>query len=89
VDDFGQRLTLLVAQRVQALRKERGWSLEALAAAAGLHRTTVGLVVRGERGLTLASAGQLAVALDVRLSELVAEAEVLLAVNDQRDAEGP
>lgn len=75
MDDYGQRLTLLVATEIQRLRVEQGLSLEALAASAGLHRTAVGLIVRGERGLTVASAALLARALGLRLSELVRAAE--------------
>jgi transcriptional regulator with XRE-family HTH domain len=85
VDDYGQRLTLLVANEIQRLRVERGLSLEALAASAGLHRTSVGLIVRSERGLSVASAATLARALGMRLSDLVLAAE---AAADQSPPEG-
>lgn len=74
-EGYGQRLTLLVAQQVKALRRDRGWSLEVLADRAGLHRTSVGLIERGERGLTIASAASLARALGRSLSDLVRDAE--------------
>lgn len=73
--DYGQRLTAVVAARLQSLRQERGWSLEELAERAGLHRTSVGLIVRGERGITLATAAALCRALGVSLSSVVDAAE--------------
>lgn len=71
----GQRLSLLVAERLQELRQEQGLTLDQLAARVDLHRTSVGLVMRGQRGMTIASASSLASALGVRLSELLREAE--------------
>lgn len=76
MDDYGRRLTLLVSSQIQELRLARGWSLERLADEAKLHRTSVGLVVRGRRGLTLDSAAALAAALNVPLHELVERAEM-------------
>ncbi len=75
MQDYGERLTLLVAQLLQELRLEGGLSLEALADAAGMHRTSVGLVMRGRRGMTLGSAAAISKAVGVRLSDLVADAE--------------
>lgn len=66
---------MLVVEQLKALRKQRGWSLETLAERAGMHRTSVGLVERGERGLTIASSAALACALGASLSDLVREAE--------------
>lgn len=71
----GQRLSLLVAHRIQELRQERGLSLDALAEATGLHATSIGLIVRGKRGMTLATAAALSSALGVRLSEVLLDAE--------------
>ncbi len=68
-------LTTYVAARLQELRLIRGWSLEELAERAQLHRTSLGLIERGMRGMTLATASRLAAALDVKLSSLVAEGE--------------
>jgi transcriptional regulator with XRE-family HTH domain len=66
---------LAVAELLQRRRAELGYSLEQLADDAGLHRTSVGLIMRGQRGVTVASAANLARALGVTLSELVAQAE--------------
>ncbi len=60
---------------VARLRGERGWSLEDLADEAGRHRTYVGLIERGERHLSVASAFRLARALGLSLSDLINLAE--------------
>lgn len=57
--------------RVRELRQARGWSLERLAEASGLHWTYVGSVERGERNLTLNSMTALAYGLGVHVRELV------------------
>lgn len=60
---------------IARLRREAGLTLEDLADRAGLHRTSLGLIERGERGLTIESASKLAEALDLSLGALVALAE--------------
>lgn len=57
--------------RVRARRLELGLSQEALAAAAGLHRTYAGSVERGERNVALLNIVRLASALEIDPSELV------------------
>ena len=60
------------------LRRQRlGLSQEMLAAYAGLHRTYVGSVERGERNVTLRNIVLLAHALDTTASTLIADAESL------------
>jgi transcriptional regulator with XRE-family HTH domain len=56
-------------------REAAGFSQEALAARAGLHRNYVGLLERGERMPSILVAQQLASALDTTMSELLAEVE--------------
>ena len=51
--------------RVRAARIARGWSQEDLADIAGLDRTYVGSVERGERNLALLNINKLALALGV------------------------
>jgi len=55
-----------LAMNVRLLRVMRGWSQEA-----GLDRTYVGAVERGERNPTLASVERLAGALGVEVTELL------------------
>ena len=60
---------------ISRLRKEAGFTLEDLADRAGLHRTSLGLIERGERGLSIESTAKLANALDLSLSALIALTE--------------
>lgn len=57
--------------RVRACRRQRGWSLEALAERSGLHWTYVGSVERGQRNVSLRNILRLADALDVDAGELL------------------
>ena len=57
--------------RVRALRVACGLSQEDLAQKAGLHRTYVGGIERGERNISLVNIEKLAAALDVTLDFLM------------------
>lgn len=60
----------LFGQRVRELRLARGLSQEALADEAGLHRTFMGSVERGERNVGLENIVKIAKALSCRPSKL-------------------
>lgn len=64
-------ITELFAHNIRELRMERGFSQEKLAHLAGLHRTYVGAVERGERNITLLNAQRIAEALGVALDRCV------------------
>lgn len=70
-DDSHLRATL--ADNLRTLRKGQALSQEALADRAGLHRTFVGAVERGERNISLDNIGKLAAALAVPPSRLLSE----------------
>jgi len=57
--------------KVRSLRESKKMSQEQLAELAGLHRTYVGGIERGERNPTLLNLLKIARALEVPLSELV------------------
>ena len=58
--------------RIRRLRSERGLSQEAFADEAGLHRTYIGAIERGEQNLSLANIERLAATLEISLAELFA-----------------
>jgi transcriptional regulator with XRE-family HTH domain len=64
---------------VRARREAMSLSQEALAERAGLHRTYVGGIERGERNLSYMNLVAVASALGVAAAQLVAEAEHLFA----------
>jgi transcriptional regulator with XRE-family HTH domain len=59
--------------RVRALRLRSGMSQEALAAKAGIHRTYIGGVERGERNLGLKNVLRIAEALGVPATRLFSD----------------
>lgn len=74
-------ITARFGAAVRSLRFRLGWSQEALAERADLHRTYIAGIERGGRNITLKSAARLAEALGVSMAEMLgAEAEAL-AVN--------
>ena len=60
------RLVTVFAGNVRRLRKERGLSQEELAEAAGVHRTYIGMIERGEKNVTIYNIERIALALRVR-----------------------
>lgn len=66
-------VTLVFAHNIKKLRLAKGISQEGLADLAGLHRTYVGAVERGERNITLINANRIAEALGVKLSDCLKE----------------
>ena len=74
-DDAAKAFARTLGTVVSQLRNELGWSLEHLADEAGRHRTYVGLIERGERHASVATAFRLAQALGLPLSSLIEMAE--------------
>lgn len=61
----------LLARNLVRLRNERGWSQEALAFEAGLHRTFIAHVERQGRNISIDNIDRIASALDVTVAELL------------------
>jgi transcriptional regulator with XRE-family HTH domain len=64
-----------LGRTIKRLRVQRGFSQEELAHRSGMDRTWVGGIERGEKNPSFEKLVDLASALDVRVSELVAEAD--------------
>lgn len=64
-----------IARRLQALRAERGWTLETLAARTGLSRATLSRIERGELSPTATMLCTLCAQYGWSISRLMAEAE--------------
>jgi len=60
----------LLALNMIRLRTQRGWSQDALALEAGVHRTFVGHVERHKRNISLDNIERIALALEVPIGEL-------------------
>lgn len=65
------RFVIDFGRRVRALREERGLSQEALADAAGLHRTHISLIERGQRSVRLETVARLARALRTQPGDMM------------------
>ncbi len=61
--------------RIKLLRVSRSWSQEQLAEAAGMHRTFIGQVERGQRGLNVLGLWRLAGAFNIPIGDLFTDVE--------------
>lgn len=68
---MGKRARISLGTRIRELRSGQSLSQEGLADLAGLHRTYVGAVERGERNVSLDNILAIAKALKVSASELL------------------
>jgi transcriptional regulator with XRE-family HTH domain len=72
----------LLGRAVRTRRKELSLSQEKLGEVAGLHRTYIGAVERGERNVGIDNLSSLAAALEMRLSRLFEAAENVLPTSE-------
>lgn len=68
---MGGEHRVLLGRRIREFRQQAGRSQEALADLAGLHRTYIGAVERGERNVSLDNIVKIAAALRVRPADLL------------------
>ena len=73
--DIDGRLTKLGAA-IRSIRLERGLSQEALADAAGIDRSHMGKIERGERNVSVLNVARVADALNTSVSALMASAGI-------------
>jgi len=76
-----------LGERLRALRRERGLTLEVLAGRSGVSRAMISKLERGEKNPTLVVAAKLAEGLEVSLSQLVGveeRREVVVVPREQR-----
>lgn len=59
-------------EQVRQLRKQKDISQEELAHRAGLHRTYIGMIERAEKNITLLNIEKIADALEVKITDLLA-----------------
>jgi DNA-binding XRE family transcriptional regulator len=64
------KILVQFGNRVRSLRAQRGISQEQLAILAGVHRTYVGMIERGEKNITLINIYKISSALGVKPSEI-------------------
>lgn len=68
---MNKQLLKQFGSRVRKERQAQGLSQEKLGAKAGVHRTYIGMIERGEKSVTLTSMEKIARALGVRVRDLV------------------
>ena len=61
---------LKFGKKVREERKKLGYSQEVLAEKAGVHRTYIGMIERGEKNITLANIQKVSKALKIKISKL-------------------
>ena len=61
---------------IKSHRKAHGISQEELALKAGLHRTYIGMIERGEKNLTLINILKISYALEIKISSLLDECKL-------------
>jgi len=65
-----QQIQRQLGERIRKMRARKGWSQEEFADIAGLHRTYIGAVERGEKNLTVSTLLTLAKTLDTSVAQL-------------------
>ncbi len=66
-----KKILIILGGKIRSYRLANGMSQEELASKAGLHRTYIGMVERGEKNITITKLAQIAKAIPIKLSELL------------------
>lgn len=67
----GSRLLSHLGDKIRVERTRREYSQEELAEKAGVHRTYIGMIERGEKNITILNLAKVALALRLRVRDLV------------------
>lgn len=62
---------LQIGKNIRTLRLSKGLSQEKLGEVAGLHRTFIGAIERGERNISIVTLHKIASALDTSVADLI------------------
>jgi len=68
-----QEILIKFGNKVRKERNKIGLSQEGLASKAGVHRTYIGMIERGEKNITLENIEKVAKALNLKLSDLFSD----------------
>ncbi len=66
-----KEILIKFGEKVREERLKRGFSQEELAGKAGVHRTYIGMIERGEKNITLMNIKKIANALDFKIDKLL------------------
>jgi len=66
-----KNILIRFGKKVREERLKKGLSQEGLASKAGVHRTYIGMIERGEKNITLVTIKKVATALDLRINQLL------------------
>lgn len=75
---------IVIGQTIRILRKEKGWSQEVLSGLAGVARTHLTMIENGNKQANFETIWRIALALDMRPSELVRRVEQELEKSNQQ-----
>ena len=70
-DDKTNKALTLIGTRIRSLRKEKGWTQEALAEHAGINDKEVSHIEHGNRNITIDTLVKIATSLDIEPSALL------------------
>lgn len=66
-----KNILIVFGDKVRLIRKDLGLSQEELADKAGLHRTYIGMIERGEKNITLTNIEKISKALSIDIADLL------------------
>ena len=69
--DLNKQYLIFIGKKIRAEREKMGLSQEKLGEKAGVHRTYVGMVERGEKNITIFNLRRFAQALGIKVRDLI------------------